>query len=317
MFKFTLFSVLAIFIFAGALYTQNDQNPANSNNAVGPAPQATQTAPAQTNPNETILKYEQFLRDETKLHREYTQQYYTNLLLLIGAMGTILGTVLAWLNWKSKEDIRKQVEQTFKEKAGGILDEKFGQLDALVIQSKEKFAQLDALFVESKEKSELQFDKINQMIFELSAKSVQVSVPKPTSKSHDDVIDADKVKGKNILWVDNRPSNNDYPRTILEQAGINFTLALSTDEALEYISRNTFDLIISDMGRPEGQDAGVDLLKKIRKKEISTPVIIYSTSVRSASRAKDPLDDGALAVISNVTGLLSKVYEALTSQNLN
>ena len=38
---------------------------------------------------------------------------------------------------------------------------------------------------------------------------------------------------KEILWVDDRPENNTYERNTLEQYGLAFTLALSTEQALK------------------------------------------------------------------------------------
>lgn len=55
-----------------------------------------------------------------------------------------------------------------------------------------------------------------------------------------------------ILWVDDRPENNVYERQAFEAQGINFSLALSTYEALELLKTNKFAAIISDMGRKEG-----------------------------------------------------------------
>ena len=61
---------------------------------------------------------------------------------------------------------------------------------------------------------------------------------------------------KEILWVDDRPENNTYERNTLEQYGLAFTLALSTEQALKYMEYNDFALIISDMGRKEGKQEG-------------------------------------------------------------
>jgi hypothetical protein len=53
-----------------------------------------------------------------------------------------------------------------------------------------------------------------------------------------------------VLWVDDTPSNNEYERKALEALGVSFVLATSTDEAFEKVKRQSFDAIISDMGRP-------------------------------------------------------------------
>ncbi len=67
-----------------------------------------------------------------------------------------------------------------------------------------------------------------------------------------------------ILWVDDRPGNNVYERQAFEVKGIEFTLALSTDGALELLKTNNFSAIISDMGRKEGAQEGYVLLEKLR-----------------------------------------------------
>lgn len=296
MLKFVLFSTLLIFIFTAALYAQNDQIPSNANSAASPAPQAT---PAQTNPNDTILKYEQFLRDETKLHREYTQQYYTNLLILIGAMGTILGAVLAWLNWKSKDDIRKEVEQKFKENVESLLNEKFKQVDNLV--------------TESKEKSALQFEEINKLLFELSTKSKEISARQPM-EAPTLAPDPENLKDRRILWVDDHPKNIKYPQTILEQAGVKFSLASSTEEAIRQLSEQHFDLIISDMVRATNREAGLDLLNELHIRDLPVPVIISASTSSIKRSGERAIELGAKAVTSNSTGLLSEVYRILTSK---
>lgn len=81
-----------------------------------------------------------------------------------------------------------------------------------------------------------------------------------------------------ILWVDDRPDNNIFERHSFEAMGIQFTLALSTQEALKYLENNRYAAIISDMGRVEGPREGYVLLDKIRSKEDNTPFFIYAGS---------------------------------------
>jgi CheY-like chemotaxis protein len=81
-----------------------------------------------------------------------------------------------------------------------------------------------------------------------------------------------------LIWVDDNPNNNSYERQALEALGINFVLAISTDEALKKISRQRFDAIISDMGRPPDSRAGYTLLDKLRSTGDQTPFIIYAGS---------------------------------------
>ncbi|MBQ7432856.1 MAG: response regulator [Lachnospiraceae bacterium] len=87
-----------------------------------------------------------------------------------------------------------------------------------------------------------------------------------------------KNNKKEILWVNDRPENNVYERQILEQYGLNFTLALSTQQALHSMEYGEFALIISDMKRKEGEQEGYVLLEQIRKKDKDIPFIIYAGS---------------------------------------
>lgn len=86
-----------------------------------------------------------------------------------------------------------------------------------------------------------------------------------------------KWKNK-ILWVNDRPENNVYERQAFEAQGIQISLALSTDEALEHLQSNRYDAIISDMGRKEGPQEGYVLLEKLRGGGDKTPFFIYSGS---------------------------------------
>ncbi|WP_339708962.1 TIR domain-containing protein [uncultured Kriegella sp.] len=85
-------------------------------------------------------------------------------------------------------------------------------------------------------------------------------------------------KSNIILWVDDNPDNTKYEREAFEALGFQFTLALSTKEALELLKFNTYAAVLSDMGRNEGPQEGYKLLKKIRQFDKETPFIIYASS---------------------------------------
>ncbi len=86
------------------------------------------------------------------------------------------------------------------------------------------------------------------------------------------------VKGsKMILWVDDCPENNVYIRSILENYGLKFDLALNTERAMRFLSDNSYSLVISDMGRKEGSREGYTLLKQIRDSGNNIPFIIFSS----------------------------------------
>ncbi len=81
-----------------------------------------------------------------------------------------------------------------------------------------------------------------------------------------------------VLWVDDRPENNVHERQAFEAQGVEFSLALSTDEALDLMDSTKFAAVISDMGRKEGPQEGYALLEQMRKRGHTTPFVIYAGS---------------------------------------
>ncbi len=118
---------------------------------------------------------------------------------------------------------------------------------------------------------------------------------------------------KRVLWVDDRPANNEYERKQLRPAGIVFDNVVSTDEALDQVASETYDLVITDLGRPASSDrsgtAGARFLEdpKVRS---GPPVIVYASP--QAMRQRDELmKGGALDVISDREQLLAAVLNVL------
>ncbi|MCE0763092.1 response regulator [Pseudonocardia kujensis] len=83
-----------------------------------------------------------------------------------------------------------------------------------------------------------------------------------------------------LLWVDDHPSNNLHEATAMETVGIDVELSPSTEDALERIQRNHYDVIVSDMERLQQPQAGYELLQKLRSAGVHTPFIVYARSGR-------------------------------------
>lgn len=115
---------------------------------------------------------------------------------------------------------------------------------------------------------------------------------------------------KEILRVDDRPENNVYERNTLEQYGLTFTLALSTLQALHCMEHNKFALIISDMGRKEGNREGYVLLDAIRKTNKEIPFIIYADS-RKQEHVNETLKRGGQGCTNSPAELIDLVIKNL------
>jgi CheY-like chemotaxis protein len=122
-----------------------------------------------------------------------------------------------------------------------------------------------------------------------------------------------RLSNATALWVDDHPANNVYPRRALEAIGIRFTTSLDTTDALEKLERNTYDVIISDMGRPPDNRAGLTLLEELQKHGIRTPVVIYA-STRAMQHKSDITKRGGFGATSDPQELFELVINAVLSK---
>lgn len=122
-----------------------------------------------------------------------------------------------------------------------------------------------------------------------------------------------RASGAWALWVDDRPDNNVYERQSLEALGVRFVLATSTDDALDKISKQHFDVVISDMGRPPDPRAGYTLLDRLRSAGNRTPFVIYARSSAPEHKA-EAQRRGALGCTNRASELFGYVLAALNRE---
>lgn len=117
-----------------------------------------------------------------------------------------------------------------------------------------------------------------------------------------------------VLWVDDRPANNEQERAFLRPYGIVFDCVVSTREALKQLEAETYDLVITDMGRAYSSDrsenAGVDLLRHAALSGGGPPVIVYAGQWAVLRRA-ELASLGAFAVMSRQDHLYESVLAVL------
>lgn len=129
--------------------------------------------------------------------------------------------------------------------------------------------------------------------------------------AHD--IDPDKTKQyalslinatnqKRILWVDDRPDNNRFETAALAKIQIEIVAVTSTKAALARLDTDSeaFDLVLSDWQRPEFHfdtiSAGIHLLRQLRKRHLTVPVVFYHGSFDEGeriSRQQQAMREGA------------------------
>ncbi|MBI3651272.1 MAG: response regulator [Acidobacteria bacterium] len=95
------------------------------------------------------------------------------------------------------------------------------------------------------------------------------------------------LQGLNILLVDDAADTIELMTEILEQCGTCVTAATSATEALDYLNRQPFDLLISDIEMP--QRDGYALIAEVRDKEAREGKRLPAIALTAHARAVDRL----------------------------
>lgn len=116
-----------------------------------------------------------------------------------------------------------------------------------------------------------------------------------------------------VLWVDDRPANNEAERKALRPHGIVFDNVVSTGEALDQLVAQSYDLVITDLGREGSSDrsasAGADFLEQAVLRG-GPPVLVYAGRWAVAQR-DELLRRGALEVMASREQLYASVLGVL------
>jgi CheY-like chemotaxis protein len=112
-----------------------------------------------------------------------------------------------------------------------------------------------------------------------------------------------------LLWVDDMPQNNISLVHSFEAVGMSIDKALDTEEGLAMLQHRPYDLIIEDMGRPSGKDAGYEFLAALKEQNISIPVIIFAARMGNVELRNDAISRGAIAA----TNRPSEVFRLVTA----
>jgi CheY-like chemotaxis protein len=118
---------------------------------------------------------------------------------------------------------------------------------------------------------------------------------------------------RRLLWVDDNPENNTFVRQAFETAGLQVTIALSTQEAFEELSKRKFGVIISDMGRREGKQEGYVLLERLRGGGNHVPLFFYAGSNDPAHKLETQ-KRGGQGCTNNAQELFELVMKAISEQ---
>jgi CheY-like chemotaxis protein len=157
--------------------------------------------------------------------------------------------------------------------------------------------------------------------FEIAAKNPKWSAV-ATEQDCQEALEKAKARrkvyeGAEILWVDDRPSNNRNESRMLRSFGALITFACTTDEARDAIRAASsqvrlFHIILSDISRdsppPPNPRAGLDMLAKFRAEGGTLPVIFYVGQPEPDTSTPE----GAFGITNRPDVLLTLVGDALS-----
>ncbi len=240
------------------------------------------------------LQYQQFIRDEAKEHREFLENSFDKLILLISGGTFLFGLVLTWMNYKTRSEISRAVEDRFNKQINTLLGKHLQELQ-LELETKnndfeKRIATADRLITElSGRLSKLQIKNIDDNISSSNRSNTQ------TARFH------------KVLWVDDRPRNNDNIIEMFSGRDVIFDRVTSTEDALLKLTKEDYSMIISDMKRGISPDEGLKLLRIKNEKFPLIPMVIYSSSKSLAGYWQEAKKEGAELVTTKITELLGYI----------
>lgn len=125
------------------------------------------------------------------------------------------------------------------------------------------------------------------------------------------IVGNGETRKNRILWVDDYPINNESVISLFEDKNVQFDIALNTKKGLELYARESYDMIITDMGRENENDAGLSLLKKLNSAHCQIPVIVYTSHRAIEKYGEEAYRLGAYAVVDGIGDIIFLISNVL------
>lgn len=169
------------------------------------------------------LQYQQFIREEAKEHRLFLEDSFDKMVLLISTGAFLFGTVLTWMNYKTKSEISKAVEDRFHKQINSLLGRRLKDLQNEFEAKNKDF--------------EKRIAAADRLIMELSGRLSELN---PEDIEHGGSLRNKPYNGgisvHRVLWVDDKPRNNDNIIDMFSGRDISFDRVTSTDDAIKQLS---------------------------------------------------------------------------------
>ena len=126
---------------------------------------------------------------------------------------------------------------------------------------------------------------------------------------------------KRLLWLDEHPDNNAHGRQVFDRAvrekarDISVDQASSLEEAVNRLSVSEYDLAITSFGQPVGSEReealAVRFLSLLRRKDIRTPVLVFSRAWETSTRRRLVMSLGAYDYVTEWEEFFERIVSVL------
>ena len=122
-----------------------------------------------------------------------------------------------------------------------------------------------------------------------------------------DTESSESQRSKHILWVDDSPKNNSFLVASLRERGHVVDIALTTESGIKKFKEHSYDIVISDMGRPDDEKAGITFAREIKALNSNVPYFIFCGGWAAKNLREEALANGVTGITSSGTTLLSRL----------
>lgn len=120
-----------------------------------------------------------------------------------------------------------------------------------------------------------------------------------------------EIKAARVLWVDDHPDSIVEESLMLASLGFAITQTTSTETALRYLVQGSYEMLITDLGRGDDPEAGLDLLERLPRNNGEMVSLVYTMD--AGERGARAMDLGAIAVTETPGDLLDAVLARFAS----
>jgi DNA-binding NtrC family response regulator len=83
------------------------------------------------------------------------------------------------------------------------------------------------------------------------------------------------LRGMRVLWVDDNPENNANEVQLLQSFGVVVDQVTSTADALQGLSREKYDAVVSDVARGDDNEAGLRMINEMWERHLYRWTVLF------------------------------------------